>query len=100
MCPSFTGNETHLCIILIQYTMHVFARKQRILCYALRRKSHLTLPYVTSLRDSFSSLELLRTALLCCRLAASRLREYARRQSSRSTSREAVAVIVFMSEQV
>ena len=46
-------HETHLCSILIYYTMHVFARKQCILCYALRRKRYLTLPYVTSLRDSF-----------------------------------------------
>ena len=46
-------HETHLCSILIHYTMHVIARKQCILCYALRRKSYLTLPYVTSLRDSF-----------------------------------------------
>ena len=46
-------HETNLCSILIHYTMHVFARKQCILCYALRRKSYLTLPYVTSLRGSF-----------------------------------------------
>ena len=46
-------HETHLCSILIYYTMHVFARKQCILCSALRRKRYLTLPYVTSLRDSF-----------------------------------------------
>ena len=46
-------HETHLCSILIHYTMHVFARKQCILCYALRQKSYLTLPYVTSLWDSF-----------------------------------------------
>ena len=32
---------------------HVFPRKQSILCSALRHKSYLTLPYVTSLRDSF-----------------------------------------------
>ena len=32
---------------------HVFARKQCVLCSALRYKSYLTLPYVTSLRDSF-----------------------------------------------
>ena len=46
-------HETLLCSILIHYTMHVFVRKQCILCYALRPKSYLTLPYVTSLRDSF-----------------------------------------------
>ena len=33
---------------------HVFARKQCILCSSLRHKSYLTLPSVTSLRDSFS----------------------------------------------
>ena len=33
---------------------HVFARKQCILCSSLRHKSYLTLPYVTSLPDSFS----------------------------------------------
>ena len=32
---------------------HVFARKQRILCSALRHKRYLTLPYVTWLWDSF-----------------------------------------------
>ena len=32
---------------------HVFAWKQCILCSALHHKSSLTLPYVTSLRDSF-----------------------------------------------
>ena len=53
---------------------HLFARKQCILCSALRHKSYLTLPYVTSIRDSS---ELSRTALLGCRLAASRLREAA-----------------------
>ena len=31
---------------------HVFARKQCNLCSALRHKSYLTLPYVTSRRDS------------------------------------------------
>jgi len=35
----------------VQY--HVFARQQCILCSALRHKSYLTLPYVTSRRDSF-----------------------------------------------
>ena len=49
---------THSCIIEMHYTMHVFARKQCILCSALRHKSYLTLPYVTLLRDSF-----------CCPLA-------------------------------
>ena len=41
---------------LMHYTyMHVFARKWCILCSALRYKSYLSLPYVTSLRsDSFS----------------------------------------------
>ena len=53
MCPSFTGHETYLLIILIHYTIHVFARKQCILCWALRQKSHPTLPYFISLRDSF-----------------------------------------------
>ena len=38
---------------LTHYTMHLFARKQCILCSALRWKSYLTLPYVTPLRDSF-----------------------------------------------
>ena len=52
-CPSFTSHETHLCIILIHYTMNVFTRKQCILCHALRQKSYPTLPYFTSLRDSF-----------------------------------------------
>ena len=32
---------------------HVFARKQFILCSALRHKSYFTLLYVTSIRDSF-----------------------------------------------
>ena len=66
-------HETHLCSILIHYTMHVFARKQCILCYALRRK--VTSHYLMSHRfEIHSALELSRTALLCCRLAASRLR--------------------------
>ena len=47
-------HESYLYIILIHYTTHVFARKQCILCYALRRKSYPILPYVTSLRVSFS----------------------------------------------
>ena len=34
--------------------MHLFARKQCILCSELRQKSYLTPPYVTPLRDSFS----------------------------------------------
>ena len=38
---------THSCI------MHVFTQKQYILCSALQYESYLTLPYVTSLRDSF-----------------------------------------------
>ena len=59
---------------------HAFARKQCILGYALLHKSYPTLPYyVTSIRD-FSALELSRTALLGCRLAASRLRGAARCQ--------------------
>ena len=32
---------------------HVFVSKQCILCSALRHKGYLTLPYVTSIRDSF-----------------------------------------------
>ena len=44
---------THSCIIEMHYTMHVFARKQCILCSALRHKSYLTLPYVTTFQDSF-----------------------------------------------
>ena len=32
---------------------HVFAKKQCILCSTLRHKSYLTLPYVTSLLNSF-----------------------------------------------
>ena len=55
---------------------HVFARKRCILCSVL---CHLTLPYVTSLRDSFC-LATSRMALLGCRLAASRLRKAARWQ--------------------
>ena len=48
---------------------HVFARKQLILCFALRYKSYLTLLYyVPSITDFFSALELSRTALLGCRL--------------------------------
>ena len=31
---------------------HVFARKQCVVCSALRHQSYLTLPYVTSLQDS------------------------------------------------
>ena len=50
----------------------VFVSKQCILCSALRHKGYLTLPYVSSIRDSFS-LELTCTALSGCRLAASRL---------------------------
>ena len=36
----------------MHYTMHVFTQKQYILCSALHHKSYLTLPYLTSLRDS------------------------------------------------
>ena len=54
---------------------HVFAREQCILCSGLRHKSYLTLLYVT---PSCYTLELSRTALLGCRLAASRLRVAAR----------------------
>ena len=51
---------------------HVFVSKQCILCSALSHKGYLTLPHVTSIRDSFY-LELSPTALSGCRLAASRL---------------------------
>ena len=37
---------------LIHYTMHVLTQKQCILCSVLHHKSYLTLPYLTSLRDS------------------------------------------------
>ena len=56
----------------------VLARKQSILCSALRHKGCLTLLYVTWIRDFFLPLEKSCTALLGCRLAASRLREAAR----------------------
>ena len=58
---------------------HVFTRKQCILCSTLRHGC-LTLLYVTSIRDFFLPLEQSRTALLACRLAASRLCEPARWQ--------------------
>ena len=54
---------------------HLFARKQCILCPALRRGC-LTLLYVTSIRDFFAPARL----LLGCRLAAWRLRDAARWQ--------------------
>ena len=54
---------------------HVFAREQCILCSGLRHKSYLTLLYVT---PSCYALELSRTALLGCRLAASLPRVLAR----------------------
>ena len=54
---------------------HVFAREQCILCSGLRQKSYLTLLYVT---PSCYTLELSRTALLGCRLAASLPRVFAR----------------------
>ena len=38
---------------ILSVLYHVFARKRWILCSALRRKSCLTLPYVTWLWDSF-----------------------------------------------
>ena len=64
MCPLFTVMELTALInttctslrkfILAWNFAHVFAKKQCILCYTtLRRKSYLTLPYVTSLLDSF-----------------------------------------------
>ena len=37
---------------LMHYTMHVLTQKQCILCSVLHHKSYLTLPYLTSLRDS------------------------------------------------
>ena len=49
-------------------------------------KSYLTLPYVTSLRDSFC-LELSRTALLSCRPAPSCLREATRWQQTHCFNR-------------
>ena len=55
---------------------HVFARKQCILCPALRHGC-LTLIYVTSIRDFFLPLEQSLTALLGCRFAASRVHEAA-----------------------
>ena len=36
----------------MHYTMHVLTQKQCILCSVLHHKSYLTLPYLTSLRDS------------------------------------------------
>ena len=63
----------HSCIIL----MHVFARKQCILCSALRHESYLTIPYVTYRLEIHSALELSRTVLLYYRLR----RETARWQS-------------------
>ena len=58
---------------------HAFARKKCILCPALGHGC-LTSLYVTSIQDFFLPLEQLRTALLGCRPAASRLREVARWQ--------------------
>ena len=55
--------------------LHVFAREQCILCSGLRHKSYLTLLYVT---PSCYTLELSRTALLGCPLAASLPRVFAR----------------------
>ena len=61
------------------FLYHVFARKQSILCSALRHK--VTLHYLMLHHfEIHSALELSRTALLGCRLAASRLREAARWQ--------------------
>ena len=68
---------------LMHYTyMHVFARKQCFLCSALRYKSYLLLPYVTSLRSDSFSLGTFAHGLIMLRLAASRLREAARGQLS------------------
>ena len=53
---------------------HMFARKQYILCSALPHKSYLTLPYVTSLRDSFC-LGNFAHSFITCLLAAARLCE-------------------------
>ena len=58
---------------------HVLARKQCILCFALRHGC-LTLPYVTSIQRFFLPLGQSCTALLGCRLAALRLCEAARWQ--------------------
>ena len=48
--------------------MHAFARKQCILCSALRHESYLTLPYVTYRLEIHSALELSRAVLSCYRL--------------------------------
>ena len=53
------------------------ARKQCILCSALRHESYLTIPYVTYRLEIHSALELSRTVLLCYCLR----RETARWQS-------------------
>ena len=54
---------------------HVFARKQWVLCSALRHKSNLTLYLMLHRFEIHSALEISRTALLGCRLA---LRVFAR----------------------
>ena len=66
MCPSFTVMErTRLIKVTLHYLYiasrfilpgnfaHLFATKQCILSSTLRHKRYLTLPYVTSLLDSF-----------------------------------------------
>ena len=58
---------------------HVFARKQYILCSALRHKICLIYLMLHRFEIHFA-LELSRTALLGCRLAASRLRKAALRR--------------------
>ena len=58
---------------------NMFARKKYILCSALLHKSYLTLPYVTSLQDSFC-LGTFAHSFIACRLAATRLCEASRWQ--------------------
>ena len=65
MCPSFTVMERTLLKVTLHYLYissrfilpwnfaRLFATRQCILCSTLRHKSYLTLPYVTSLLDSF-----------------------------------------------
>ena len=68
----WAGDSQTRTLLVDSVLYRVFVSTQCILCSALRHKGYLTLPYVSSIRDSFS-LELTRTALSGCRLAASRL---------------------------
>ena len=87
MCPSFTVvNRT---CALYSYIILRTSSLENNAFSVMHYVEKVTLYYLMLHRFEFhsvSALELPRTALLCCRLAASHLREAARWQSSRSTT--------------